>query len=125
MVTKEDIVRLRKASGQPIMDCKKALQETNSFDEAFEYIRKTATEKIDERRKDRVASEGRVIIKGTNEHPVYGSKIAMVSLLCETDFTAKSEAFVNALDKFCKFLKPGLTGCLGLFLASAPCLSSG
>jgi len=96
-VNNEDIVKLRKASGQPIMDCKKALQETNSFDEAFEFLRKTATEKIDSRRKDRIISEGRVIIKCSHEFPVYGSKIAMVSLLCETDFTANSESFINAL----------------------------
>ena len=98
-IKKEDIVRLRKTSGQPIMDCKKALQETNSFDEAFEYLRKTATEKIDTRRKDRESSEGRVIVKGSHEQPVDGSKIVMASLLCETDFTAKSDAFVEALDK--------------------------
>ena len=98
-IKKEDIVRLRKASGQPIMDCKRALQETESFDEAFEYLRKTATEKIDSRRKDRVASEGRVIVKCSHEQHVAGSTVAILSLLCETDFTAKSEAFVNALDK--------------------------
>jgi len=98
-IKKEDIVRLRKTSGQPIMDCKKALQETNSFDEAFEYLRKTATEKIDSRRKDRVAGEGRVVVKCSHEQPVDGSKVAMVSLLCETDFTAKSDAFIKALDK--------------------------
>ena len=103
-IKKEDIVRLRKTSGQPIMDCKKALQETNSFDEAFEYIRKNATEKIDERRKDRVASEGRVVIKGNSEHPRYGSKIAMVSLLCETDFTAKCDLFRVSLDKIADIL---------------------
>ena len=96
-VRNEDIVKLRKASGQPIMDCKRALQQTNSFDEAFEFLRKTSSEKIDSRRKDRIASEGRVAIKCSHEYPVYGSKIAMVSLLCETDFAAQSESFVNAL----------------------------
>lgn len=95
----ENIVRLRKASGQPIMDCKNALIETNSFDEAFDLLRKNATEKIDERRKNKIITEGRVIIKGTNEFPIFGSKIVMASLLCETDFTAKSEIFINALDK--------------------------
>jgi elongation factor Ts len=101
-VNKEDIIRLRKTSGQPIMDCKKALLETNSFDEAFEYIRKNAKEKIDERRKDRITSEGRVVVKCSHEFPVYGSKIAMVSLLCETDFTAKSELFSSGTDKIAK-----------------------
>lgn len=103
-IKKEDIIRLRKTSGQPIMDCKRALQETNSFDEAFEYIRKNATEKIDERRKDRVASEGRVVIRGSNEHPIYGSKIVMASLLCETDFTAKCDLFRESLDKIADIL---------------------
>lgn len=98
-IKKEDIVRLRKTSGQPIMDCKKALQETNSFDESFEYLRKNATEKIDYRRKDKVVSEGRVVIKGSHEFPIYGSNLAMVSLLCETDFTSKSDVFIDALDK--------------------------
>jgi elongation factor Ts len=103
-VKKEDIVRLRKTSGQPIMDCKRALQETGSFDEAFEYIRKNATEKIDSRRKDRVANEGRVVIKGSHEFPVYGSKIAMVSLLCETDFTAKSDLFRSRVDRIAELM---------------------
>ncbi len=97
-IKKEDIVRLRKTSGQPIMDCKKALQETTNFDDAFEYLRKTATEKIDSRRKDRITSEGRVIVKCSHEQPVAGSRIAMVSLLCETDFAAKSSAFLHGLE---------------------------
>ncbi len=97
-IKKEDIIRLRKTSGQPIMDCKRALQETDSFDEAFEYLRKNATEKIDSRRKDKVVNEGRVISKCTHEQPIVGSRVAISSLLCETDFTAKSEIFINALD---------------------------
>jgi len=103
-VKKEDIVKLRKISGQPIMDCKKALIETDSFDEAFEYLRINAKEKIDEKRKDRIASEGRVIIKGTNEYPVHNSRVAMTSLLCETDFTAKSDVFIKALDEITEIL---------------------
>ena len=105
-VDMKDIVRLRKTSGQPIMDCKKALQKTDSFDEAFEYLRKNATEKIDSRRKNKVMSEGRVIVECSHECPVYDSRIVMVSLLCETDFTARSDAFKNTLDKIANiFLK--------------------
>lgn len=103
-VKKEDIIRLRKTSGQPIMDCKKALKQTESFDEAFEFLRQSATEKIDERRKDRVASEGRVVVKCSHEFPVFGSKIVMVSLLCETDFTAKSDLFGSRVDKIAELM---------------------
>jgi elongation factor Ts len=80
------------------MDCKRALAKESSFDEAFEYLRKNASEKIDSRRKDKIASEGRVIVKCNREYPVYGSKVIMLSMLCETDFTAKSETFVNIMD---------------------------
>lgn len=100
----ENIVRLRKTSGQPIMDCKRALQKTDSFDEAFEYLRKNASEKIDANRKNRVMSEGRVVVQCSHEHPVCGSKIVMASLLCETDFTARSEAFINTLDGIAEIL---------------------
>ena len=63
-VKKEDIIRLRRASGQSIMDCKQALVEKKSFGKAFDHLRTKAKEKIDHRRKDKVASEGKILIKG-------------------------------------------------------------
>lgn len=97
--TTDDIKRLRKISGQPIMDCKNALLKATTFDDAFDILRKTATEKIDERRKDKITSEGRVIIKHSDTKNNAFREMVMISLLCETDFTAKSEVFINALDE--------------------------
>ena len=86
-VTIADINKLRKMTGAGIMDCKKALVETNNdIDAAIEIIRKKGLA-IAAKREDRDASEGRAIA-GTN-----GTFAAVVSLKCETDFVANTDGF--------------------------------
>lgn len=86
-VTIADINKLRKMTGAGIMDCKKALVETNNdIDAAIEIIRKKGLA-IAAKREDRDASEGRAIA-GTN-----GEFAAVVSLKCETDFVAATDGF--------------------------------
>ena len=86
-VTIADINKLRKMTGAGIMDCKKALVETNNdIAAAIEIIRKKGLA-IAAKREDRDASEGRAIA-GTN-----GTFAAVVSLKCETDFVANTDGF--------------------------------
>jgi elongation factor Ts len=88
-VTIADIQHLRKMTGAGMMDCKKALIESdNDFDKAMEIIRKKG-QAVAAKRSDREASEGCVLAKST------GSFAAMIALKCETDFVAKNADFVK------------------------------
>ncbi len=87
-VTMSDISKLRKLTGAGMMDCKKALEETNSdIDAAVEIIRKKG-QAVAAKREDREASEGCVL------SACEGEFAAIVALKCETDFVAKNEGFV-------------------------------
>jgi elongation factor Ts len=90
-ITAADVSKLRKTTGAGMMDCKKALQESNGdFDRAVEIIRKKG-QAIANKRADREATEGVVIAKTTND----ASRGAIVVLNCETDFVAKNEDFIK------------------------------
>lgn len=92
-VTIADINKLRKMTGAGIMDCKKALVETNNdIDAAIEIIRKKGLA-IAAKREDRDASEGRAIA-GVN-----GGFAAVVSLKCETDFVAATDGFKSLVNE--------------------------
>ncbi len=88
-VTAEMVKLLREATNAGVLDCKKALTETNGdFEAAVEILRKkglaTAAKKA-----SRDANEGLI---GTYVHP--GSKIAtLVEVNCETDFVARTDEF--------------------------------
>lgn len=83
-----DISKLRKLTGAGMMDCKKALEETNcDMDAAVEIIRKKG-QAVAAKREDREASEGCVLSAAENGFS------AIVALKCETDFVAKNEGFV-------------------------------
>lgn len=87
-VTMADISHLRKMSGAGMMDCKKALEESEGdFDKAMEIIRKKG-QAVAAKRSDREASEGCVLAAENGEFAV------IVALKCETDFVAKNEQFV-------------------------------
>ena len=87
-VTMADITKLRKMSGAGMMDCKKALTESNGdIDKAMEIIRKKG-QAIAAKRSDRDASEGCVLAKKD------GGFAAVIALKCETDFVAKNADFV-------------------------------
>lgn len=77
-------------TGAGMMDCKKALQETNGdFDGAVDFLRKKGT-KIAASRADRDAKEGAIIAKVSPDHKLG----VIVQLSCETDFVAKNSDFV-------------------------------
>ena len=92
--TTADVVKLRKATGAGMMDCKNALKDAEgNFDRALEIIREKG-KLIANKRADREASEGAVLAKVTLDNK-FG---AMVVLNCETDFVAKNENFVAFAD---------------------------
>lgn len=87
-VSMAEITKLRNLTSAGLMDCKKALAETNGdIDAAVEILRKKG-QAIAAKREDRQASEGCALAK--NE----GNFAAIVALCCETDFVAKNEGFV-------------------------------
>ncbi len=87
-VTMADITKLRKMSGAGMMDCKKALTESDGdIEKAMEIIRKKG-QAIAAKRSDREAAEGCVLAKKDGEFA------AIIALKCETDFVAKNEDFV-------------------------------
>lgn len=89
-VTASMVKELREKSGAGMMDCKKALNETNGdMDAAVEFLRKNGQAKA-EKKAGRVAAEGlvNVIIEGDKA-------AAIVEVNSETDFVAKNEEFQN------------------------------
>lgn len=88
-----DISKLRHLTGAGMMDCKKALTETNGdIEAAVEIIRKKG-QAVAAKREDREASEGCVLSKNV------GDFAAIVALKCETDFVAKNAGFVALTEK--------------------------
>lgn len=91
MITASDVNKLRQMTGAGMMDCKKALTETNGdFEAAVDYLRKKG-QKVASNRADRDAKEGVVLAKVTAD----GKHGAIVCLNCETDFVAKNEDFIK------------------------------
>ena len=85
--TAADIKKLREVTGAGMLDCKKALEETDGdFDKAIELLRVRGAAKAAKRGAEREASAGLVATSGG----------ALVELKCETDFVAKGEDFVAA-----------------------------
>jgi len=88
-ITAADVNALRKHTGAGMMDCKKALVETNGdFDLAIDVLRKQG-QKVAAKRGDRDANEGLVIAKTTAD----SKKAVMVVVNCETDFVAHNNDF--------------------------------
>jgi elongation factor Ts len=84
------VMKLRKMSGQGMMDCKKALQETDGdVEQAMDLLRKKGLATL-AKRAGRDTSEGLVVCIISAD----GKTAAMATLCCETDFVAKSDAFV-------------------------------
>ena len=90
-ITAADVNKLRQMTGAGMMDCKKALQETEGdFDKAIDYLRKKG-QKVAGKRADRDANQGFVYAKSTEDH-TFG---ALIMVNCETDFVGKTEDFIN------------------------------
>ena len=87
--TAADVKRLRELTGSGMMDCKKALEETDGdFDKAVEVLRIKGAKDVG-KRAERTTAEGLVAIKDG----------VMIELNSETDFVAKSAEFIELADK--------------------------
>ncbi len=90
-ISAQDVKKLREITGAGMMNCKKALQETNgNIDEAVDFLRKSGA-----------ALAAKKASRDTNEGAVYayihpGSKVGvMVEINCETDFVARNPEFTG------------------------------
>ena len=92
-ITASLVKELREKTGLGMMDCKRALGETQGdIDKAIEYLRKKGALKA-EGKSDRVTSEG---VVGSYIH--LGGKVGvLVEINCETDFVAKSDDFTSLI----------------------------
>jgi elongation factor Ts len=89
-ISAQDINKLRQTTGAGMMDCRKALTETNGdFEAAIDWLRKQG-QKIAAKRSDREAKEGVVIAKTTADN----KSGIVVCVSCETDFVSKNADFV-------------------------------
>jgi elongation factor Ts len=88
-ITAKDVGALRERTGAGMMDCKKALEETNGdMDKAVEYLRAKGAAKA-EKRSGRAVKEGMIA-----NYIHHNGKIAvLVELNCETDFVARTDDF--------------------------------
>jgi len=86
-ITADSVKQLRERTGAGMMECKRALVETQGdLDAAAELMRKSGLSKAD-KKAARVAAEGSVAIECS------GSNAALVEVNCETDFVARSDEF--------------------------------
>jgi elongation factor Ts len=89
-ITAADINKLRQTTGAGMMDCRKALVESDGdFEKAIDYLRKKG-QKVAALRSDREAKEGVIIATTTPDHKAG----FIITLACETDFVAKNADFV-------------------------------
>lgn len=90
-ITAESVKILRERTGAGMMECKKALTETNGdLDAAAEMMRKSGLAKAD-KKAGRIAAEGVVVI----ERSADGKSAAIAEINCETDFVAREKDFQN------------------------------
>lgn len=90
-ISAADVNKLRLQTGAGMMDCKKALTESNGdFEAAIDYLRKKGA-KVAASRSDRDSLEGAVIAKTTTD----SKRGVVIELNCETDFVAKNAEFVQ------------------------------
>lgn len=107
-ITAADVKKLRDQTGAGMMDCKKALTESDGdFEKAIEVLRKKG-QKLSAKRADREAKEGVVIAK-TSHNKNNG---VVIRLSCETDFVAKGEGFVELANSFAELALKNLPNSL-------------
>ena len=95
-ISAKDVKHLRDITGAGMMDCKKALVESNGDVEgAIEVLRKKG-QKLSAKRAEREANEG-VVVALTSHNKNNG---VVLRLSCETDFVSKGEGFINLAKEF-------------------------
>jgi len=91
VITAALVKELRERTGSGMMECKKALVETDGdIEAAIENMRKSGQAKA-AKKAGRTAAEGIIVIKFSDD----GKKAAMVEVNCETDFVGKDDNFTS------------------------------
>ena len=105
MISAKQVSELRDKTGAGMMDCKKALTETNgNIEAAVDYLREKGISKA-AKKSDRIAAEGLANIYTD------GNKAVIIEVNCETDFVTKNEEFVAMVDTIGNaILKNGKSG---------------
>jgi elongation factor Ts len=91
-ITTEQVKELRDKTGVSIMQCRKALEEANGDMEAAMVILRKKGSEIAEKKSDRSAADGRIVIKSD------GARAVVLVMNCETDFVAQNDDFKNLAD---------------------------
>lgn len=91
-ITAQMVKELREKTGAGMMDCKKALTETNGdMEKAIDFLREKGIASAS-KKADRVAAEGLALVKSE------GNEAVILEVNSETDFVAKNEGFIELLD---------------------------
>ncbi|MFP4053498.1 MAG: translation elongation factor Ts [Phycisphaerae bacterium] len=105
-ITAAMVKSLREDTGQGMMECKKALEETNGdIEAAKDLLRKKAGAKA-EKKADRETSEGLVALHVSDDKKT----ATMVEVRCETDFCARNDVFVEMVDQVLEYAKSAQAG---------------
>ncbi|MFD1171893.1 translation elongation factor Ts [Oceanobacillus picturae] len=97
-ITAKMVKELREKTGAGMMDCKKALQETEGdIDKAVDYLREKGISKA-AKKADRIAAEGSTYIE------VVDNSAVLLEVNCETDFVTKNDQFKNLLAELGKHI---------------------
>ncbi|MFD2628413.1 translation elongation factor Ts [Oceanobacillus kapialis] len=97
-ITAKMVKELREKTGAGMMDCKKALQETDGdINKAVDYLREKGISKA-AKKADRIAAEGSTYIE------VVGNNAVLLEVNCETDFVTKNDQFKNLLAELGKHI---------------------
>lgn len=91
MISASNVKELRERTGVGMMDCKKALQETNGdIDKAIDFLREKGLANA-------IKKAGRIAAEGIVESYIHGGgRIGvLIEINCETDFVAKTDEFKN------------------------------
>lgn len=117
-ITAALVKELRERTQAGMMECKKALVETNGdIEAAIEYMRKAGLAKAD-KKSGRTAAEGAIVSRTTDD----GKAAVVVEINCETDFVTKGDDFQNfaneVADLAIKNLPDDIDGLLNLKMAS-------
>src|SRR4030081_1044818 len=112
-ITAETVKQLGERTGAGMMECKKALVETQGdLDAAAELMRKSGLAKAD-KKAARVAAEGTVAVERT------GNSAVLVEVNCETDFVARSDEFLAFAREVARAALENAPPDLGALLAEA------
>src|SRR5690606_35524944 len=97
-ITAQMVKELREKTGAGMMECKKAIQETNrDMEKAIDYLREKGIAKA-AKKADRIAAEGTTYIQ------TEGNEAVILEVNSETDFVAKNENFQNLVKEVANHL---------------------